>query len=148
MEILIVEDNLVKREKIVRFMSDVFDISLTEAASYNSGLNAAINGNFDFLILDMSMPTFDRSETTQGGRFRDLGGKEIAAKQNKQKKLPPFIVLTGYKDFSTSTQNLSIEQIHDLLTGYGKCYKGCIIFDSSETQWQEKLKEVISEIIC
>ncbi|SDX47766.1 Response regulator receiver domain-containing protein [Pseudomonas salomonii] len=146
MRILIIEDNLLKREKVVSFLNSAYDVELVEAASYNSGLVAAENGVYDFMIIDMSMPTFDRSETTQGGRFRAIAGKEIASKLSKAGKLAPFVVLTGYKDFSVNSQNLSIEQIHDLLSTLGEQYKGCIIFNSAEILWQEQLASVIGAI--
>ncbi|WP_167365864.1 hypothetical protein [Pseudomonas salomonii] len=128
------------------FLNSAYDVELVEAASYNSGLVAAENGVYDFMIIDMSMPTFDRSETTQGGRFRAIAGKEIASKLSKAGKLAPFVVLTGYKDFSVNSQNLSIEQIHDLLSTLGEQYKGCIIFNSAEILWQEQLASVIGAI--
>lgn len=143
MKILVIEDNLLKREKIVSFISDSYNATITEAASYNSGLSAASSDVYDFLILDMSMPTFDKNESTQGGRFRSIAGKEIASKLSKSGNLPPFVILTGYKDFSVNTENLSLGQIHDLLTTFGEKYKGCILFNSAETLWQEKLKEII-----
>jgi len=130
----------------VSFLNSAYDVELVEAASYNSGLVAAENGVYDFMIIDMSMPTFDRSETTQGGRFRAIAGKEIASKLSKAGKLAPFVVLTGYKDFSVNSQNLSIEQIHDLLSTLGEQYKGCIIFNSAEILWQEQLASVIGAI--
>lgn len=143
MKILIIEDNLLKREKVVDYLQREHEADIVEAASYNSGLVAAELGGYDLMVLDMSMPTFDRSENTQGGRFRSLAGKDIAAKLNKSGRLTPFVVLTGYKDFSFNSQNLSIEQIHDLLCTFGAPYKGCVLFNSAEILWQEQLTNVI-----
>ncbi|QPK17729.1 response regulator [Pectobacterium versatile] len=148
MNILVIEDNSLKREKIVTFLRYNFDHFIKEAASYNSGIIAATEQNYDFIILDMSMPTFDRNESTQGGRFRALAGKEVISKLNKLGKLTPFVVLTGYKDFSVDSRSLNLSQINDLLTTFGSDYKGCILFNSSETYWQEKLIEIIGEIKC
>ncbi|MEY9335514.1 DNA-binding NarL/FixJ family response regulator [Pseudomonas protegens] len=148
MKVLIIEDNQLKREKIMDYLRQSFEVSIMEAASYNSGLTAAHDEEFDFMILDMSMPTFDRNESTQGGRFRPLAGRDIAAKLAKSKKLMPFVVLSGYKDFSVNEQTLSIDQIHDLLATLGGEYKGCIQFDSTELSWKEKLGKVMSELKC
>lgn len=148
MKVLVIEDNPLKRQKVMDFLSTYPDLTVSEAASYNSGLTLAHEVNFDFLIVDMSMPTFDRSESTQGGRFRALGGKEIATKLSKMKRPPPFVILTGYKDFSIDTQSLSIDQIHDLLGTLGDSYKGCIIFESSDSTWQDELGKRIIEIKC
>lgn len=148
MKILVIEDNSLKREKIVDFFVSKYMAEIAEAASYNSGLAAAWDERFDLLVLDMSMPTFDRSETTQGGRFRTLAGKEVATKLKKGGKLVPFVVLTGYKDFSVESKSLSIQQIHDLLVGLGEDYKGCIVFNSADVHWQEELKIVVESVGC
>ncbi len=145
MNILIIEDNPLKREKIREFLSDNFKVSLYEAASYNSGINMLLAGNFDLMVLDMSMPTFDRTDTTHGGRFRALAGKEIAYRLAKLRRSVPFVVLTGYKDFSVGTESLSIEQIDESLRSLGADYKGCIVFDTADSVWKDRLSGIIEE---
>lgn len=146
MNILVIEDNPLKREKIVDFITSEIKANVSEAASYNSGLTIASENTFDFIVLDMSMPTFDRSGITHGGRFRSLAGKDVATRLSRDNKLVPFVVLTGYTDFSTESQNLSLEQIDDLLTVLGENYKGCIFFDSTNSLWKEKLSEIIESL--
>lgn len=146
MRVLIIEDNSLKRDKIVQFLHSRYSVEVTEAASYNSGLSAIGLKAFDFMILDMSMPTFDKTEATQGGRFRSIAGRDIAYKLNKSNSLIPFVVLTGYKDFDHNSQNLSIDQIDDLLKTLGDKYKGYIIFDSAEVLWQEQLSQIIDHM--
>ena len=148
MNILIIEDNPLKRDKVVEFLKANDALTITEAASYNSGLLAVHEKVFDLLIVDMSMPTFDRNENTQGGRFRALAGKEIVTKLSKANKLVPFVVLTGYKDFSVDSQSLSIDQIHDLLKTLGDLYLGCIVFETTDDVWQGKLSAVLEKLGC
>lgn len=143
MNILVIEDNVIKRDKLCDFLSSSFKVNISEAASYNSGLKALLERDFDLLILDMSMPTFDRTTATNGGRFRDLGGKEIAVRLKKQGRLIPFIVVTGYSDFSVNAENLSISQIDEILQTLGDVYKGYVFFDAVESVWKEQLIEII-----
>ena len=58
MNILIIEDNLLKREKIVNFLNEFYTANIVEAASYNSGLSAARDSTFDFLILKTFQAVF------------------------------------------------------------------------------------------
>jgi CheY-like chemotaxis protein len=146
MNILVIEDNQLKREKICDYLTANFDVSLSEAASYNSGLNAVLAGRYDLLVLDMSMPTFDRTLATNGGRFRALGGKEIAVRLQKLKRLIPFVVVTGYSDFSVNAESLSISQIDEALKKLGDEYKGCVFFDAVESVWKEHLLEIVRGI--
>lgn len=146
MKILLVEDNHFKREKIIEFVKQFSNMTVLEAASYNMGLTLATADKFDLIILDMSMPTFDRTEAENGGRFRVLGGKEIATRLKKQNKLSPFVVLTGYSNFSNGRDKLSLAQINDLLAMFGDDYKGTIFFDSASSVWKEELTSVIENL--
>jgi len=143
MRILLIEDNPLKREKISEFIDTFDEVQLSEAASYNSGMNYLLAESFDLLILDMSMPTFDRTDASHGGRFRAVGGKEIAIRLSKLDRLVPFVVVSGYKDFSVGSQSLSIEQIDDSLRHIGSKYLGCIIFEAADSVWKEQLTEII-----
>ncbi|WP_426428110.1 response regulator [Pseudomonas palmensis] len=146
MNILLVEDNHFKRDKVVEFILQFPGVRVSEAASYNRGLAVASQEKFDLIILDMSMPTFDRTEAESGGRFRVLGGKEIASRLKKQNKLSPFVVLTGYSNFSEGSDKLSLEQINDLLAMFEEDYKGTIFFDSASSVWKDELTATIESL--
>jgi hypothetical protein len=60
--------------------------------------------------------------------------------------LSPFVVLTGYTDFSDETKNLTIDQIADLLAVVGEQYRGTIFFDSANSRWKESLADVIGAL--
>lgn len=145
MNILIIEDNPLKRGKVEAYLNSRYGARMSCAGSYNTGLKLAISGEYDFMILDMSMPTFDRTEATHGGRFRALGGHEIAVRLAKLQSLIPFVVLTGYRDFSVNSQSLSVQQIDLALRSVGDKYKGCILFDAADSVWQDKLSEIIDK---
>lgn len=146
MDILVIEDNPLKRKKISDFLLEFSGFSVVEAASRNSGINQAMIGSFDLMVVDMSMPTFDRTDVSHGGRFKVLAGKEIVSHLARRGRLAPFVVLTGYKDFSVNSENLSIEQIDDLLKVVGHVYKGCIVFDAADSFWKDRLLEVIESL--
>lgn len=146
MDILLVEDNPLKREKVREFIVSRWNVSIAEAASYNSAISRAKSREFDLLILDMSMPTFDRTETDMGGRFRVFGGKEIAVKLKKKGYLPLFVILTGYSEFKDESGKLNLNQISDLLTTIGTQFIGVIPFDSAKSEWKEQLAAVIEGV--
>jgi CheY-like chemotaxis protein len=146
MKILLVEDNFFKREKVMDFLRSQGETDVVEAASYNSGLSMALSERFDLLILDMSMPTFDRTESDMGGRFKVLAGKEIVAKLKRQNCLVPFVILTGFADFSVDADNLNLDQINDLMSLTGDAYRGTIFFDSANSTWNNYLKCIIENL--
>ena len=94
----------------------------------------------------MSMPTFDRTESDMGGRFKVLAGKEIITKLKKQNRLIPFVILTGFADFSVDTDKLNLNQINDLMALVGETYRGTIFFDSANSKWKDDLNNVIESL--
>lgn len=146
MNILLIEDNDLKREKIFDFLRQYTSFKITEAASYNKGLSTALEHAFDFIILDMSMPTFDRTDEDRGGRFRVFAGREIAIRLHKANRLPSFVVLTGYKEFRDDSGKLDFEQIGDLLSELKPNFKGIIHYDSSSSAWKDKLTKILVDL--
>ncbi|AZZ46494.1 hypothetical protein C1896_17180 [Pseudomonadaceae bacterium SI-3] len=146
MNILLIEDNDLKREKIFDHLKQHTAFKIIEAASYNKGLSIALERKFDLIILDMSMPTFDRTDEDRGGRFRVFAGREIATRLKKINRLPPFVVLTGYREFRDDSGKLDFEQIGDLLSELKPSFKGIIHYDSSSSSWKDKLTKVLETL--
>lgn len=147
MKVLIIEDNPIKRDKIVDYLKSNFDFNIVDASSFNSGFKAAIENSVDFVILDMSIPTFDRTESSHGGRFRKAGGFELMDKLRSRGVNINFLVLTGYQEFGDSGLKKDINAINSDLQKFGNFYKGIISFDSSDSSWEEKLGNLIHQEI-
>lgn len=146
MHILIIEDNLLKRQKVVDFLGEHVQTTFSEAASFNTGLRLALSNRYDLIVLDMSMPTFDRTESAHGGRFRVLAGKEIVGRLARAGKLVPVVILTGYKDFSVDSESMNIDEIDSSLRNVGENYRGYVMFDATDSIWKQQLLSVVQEI--
>lgn len=144
MKILLIEDNMLKREKVVTFIKSTFTSVLIESAcSYNTGLSMALSGDFSLLILDMSLPTFDKTQNNSGGRFRVFGGREIAQRLKRAGKLSKFVILTGYKDFIEDAEKLTLEQVSDKLYALSDNFLGVILYESSSSKWKNDIAEAV-----
>lgn len=147
MNILIIEDNQLKRDKIIGFLNDSFpEFHVTYSASFNAGLSLSLENQYDLIILDMSLPTFDKTENNRGGRFRVFGGREIAQRLNKYGKLNKFLVLTGYKDFIEDTEKMTLEQVSDQMHALNNSFLGVILYESSSSKWKHELYEAIRNV--
>lgn len=145
MKIMIIEDNEHKRKKIKDFIDNLDEpISLEEAYSYTSGLKKCLNDVFDLLIIDMTMPTYDKSSTESGGRFRTYGGKEIIRQLKRKNKELPFVVVSQYSKFSDNTETLSLEDISEQLKAISpKFYIDTVLYDTSSSNWKIMLEDII-----
>lgn len=143
MSILLVEDNPLKRAKIREHLHSIDAGEVVEAESYNSGMTAAMRERFDLIILDMSIPTFDRGEGSNGGRFRSVGGRELASRLAKIGRLCPFFVITGYTDFSVNSTSMTIGEIDHSLRLLGESYLGFVHFDVSDSAWKDCISRAV-----
>lgn len=75
MKILIVEDQWVKANNLRSFLEKEYDgIVVDIARSYQSGLEKSFGGDYDMLLLDMTLPNYDIKEGEDGGLTRMKGG--------------------------------------------------------------------------
>lgn len=146
MKILVIEDNPIKRSKIIAHLVSAGEVQVDEAASFNSGMVSALNSEYDFLLLDMSMPTFDRTGQSNGGRFRPMAGRDIALRLARAGRLPPFYVVTGYRDFGVGSQSMTIDDIDSSLRGLGERYLGYVYFDVANSGWKDGINSALKGI--
>ena len=86
-KILIVEDNQKKLEKLRNFLKEQFnEIEIVEKMSYNSATKEIVlnHNNYDLILLDMSMQTYDISDDESGGEPEPLAGKNILKQMGVQ----------------------------------------------------------------
>jgi len=149
MKILIVDDSEYKVKKVSLLIDSIKDknISYEKAFSYTSGLNKALEKDFDLLILDMSMPTYDKTKNESGGRFRIFGGREIVRQLKREKKLKPFIILTQYNKFDDNNKIKSLEDIEELFKkNFNEYHKKTIYYDTSSAKWKILLEEEVLKL--
>ncbi|MDH5888966.1 MULTISPECIES: response regulator [Vibrio] len=140
-EILIVEDNEYKRTRIKELISTEFpDCKISECYSFTSAWKLISSNKFDLILLDMSIPTFDKTDSDLGGTFRVFGGRELARKIKRRAISTKFVFITQYKSFSDSTSSLSFEGLKDeLLLQYEDECLGLILYSNTASDWREEL---------
>lgn len=141
MTILLVEDNYHKRQKIIDFVkTNYMNATINEAHSFSSGSKAATEIDYDLVILDISLPTYDKVGNEAGGRKRMFGGREIARKLTRRRPGSKIVFLTQYDAFSEGGLSLSFDELGEILkTECGDSYLGLIHYDSAKSSWKELL---------
>lgn len=147
-KILVVEDNEYKRSRIVELINTEFNhCKLFECYSFTSAWKMISKEDFDLILLDMSLPTFDKTDSEPGGAFRVFGGKELARKMNKRKIRSKFIFITQYKSFSDNISSLSFDGLKtELLELYNEKCLGFILYSNTQSEWRDELVCNIREI--
>lgn len=147
-EILFVEDNPHKRARVVEFLKSAFqNISITEAHSFSAGCQAIDNKIFALVLLDISLPTYDRVGNESGGRFRPFAGKEIARKLIRNGAPSRIIFITQYAAFSDKGSSYSFESLKlSLAQECGMSFAGMIFYDSGRASWKNDLSSAIGNL--
>lgn len=144
-KILLIEDDKKKIEDIKDFLATSFSYkTLTVRESYQTGMKTLINEEYDLLLLDMSIPTWDKSPTESGGDYQKFGGYKVLKEIMRKQKAIPTILITMFDDFGESDTSITLKQLDKLLRDeFAEIYKGAIFYSSRETRWKDELKSFL-----
>lgn len=147
--ILIVEDSPHKVSKVSEHLLSLeYDVCLTKAYSFTSGWQALEVKKFDLILMDMSLPTYDRRDADPGGRFRPFGGRELARKLVRRGIKSTVVFLTQYESFSDKAGSHTFNSLREeLIRDCGELFGGMIFYDSSKLAWKEELLAVFKKNI-
>lgn len=144
---ILIEDDSKKIEDIREFITNQLGCNtFTIRESYQSGIKELMANDYDLLLLDMSIPTFDKSPEEIGGPYEKFGGYKIL-KEIKRKGHPvKTILITMFDDFGESDLSITLNQINETLkVEFSNIYLGSVFYHARENKWQEDLRIIIQE---
>ena len=149
MKILLIEDDINKMRgvaaEILRLQTNV---EIIEAKSYQSGMRNLMSQSFDFVLLDMSLPTFDVTQDESGFQVDPFSGRNILAEMNRKGINIKTVVVTMFETFGEGDDLMTLQELDkDLKKNYPNIYCGSIYYNSSEFNWKESLKNIIGEYL-
>jgi DNA-binding NarL/FixJ family response regulator len=148
MQVLIIEDDENKRSQLKDFITtNLAQSAISIAKSYHSGLREIINLYPDFIILDMTMPTYDVDINEDGGRPQHYAGREILRQMDRRAINIPTVVITGFDHFGEGENFMSREQLDkELKLDHEAFYKGTVYFNTATDDWKLSLLKIIKAI--
>lgn len=141
---LIIEDDENKLKQIKDFLQSKFPtLDLITKRSYQSGLKEIVRGHFDLIVLDMSMPTFDVTPDSSGGRFRTYAGKDIMEEMIRLNILSKVIIVTQFDIFGEGESYITLSEMSmQLKESYPSIYLGTVYYNASEANWKQDLEKL------
>lgn len=147
-KILFIEDNLIKAESVQDFIKtrfETFDINLKD--SFRSGLKELMLNTYDILLLDMSLPTWERTGFKKQEGFERFGGESIMREMKRKNNHVPTIVITMFSEFGIGKSFIDLVDLDThLRSEFGSFYKGYVKYSSSERKWEDNLFDLLSSI--
>lgn len=149
--VIIVEDNIQKKQKVLDFIKSVNSLRVIEiASSYTSGCQVIdkFGNDADLILLDISLPTYDINNSSPGGNFRPFAGREIARKIIRRKMNVKIIFITQYNSFSENSKSYNFQELRDeLIKDCKENFLGMIQFDSTKENWKVDLTKLIGDLV-
>lgn len=141
-KILLVDDDDYKISNIKSFVEKQIQCDISVEKALNPGLKKLVKETFDLVLLDMSMPTFNISETNN---FNSYGGLEFLKEMLRRKDKTPVVIVTQYAIFGEGQSKKTLEAIGEECKKSFENYKGIVLYSSTEESWKEKLLKIIGE---
>jgi CheY-like chemotaxis protein len=145
-KILIIEDDKIKIERLSTFFASE-EIIIKE--SFQSGLSEIKNNKqaYDFLILDMTIPLWEKGNNDLGGNYEQFGGEKILREMKRRKLFLPTILFTMFDVFPTKEGNITFNEVNGIFKkDFSDFYIGAVFYNSNEDNWQLEMKDLITKI--
>lgn len=146
----IVEDSALKTMNISLFLKENFPFfSYIEiSGSYQSAIRAITETKPDLIILDMTLPTFDRKPNTREGRMRPLGGYDLMHKMVFRSISAHVIVVTQLETFGEGDEEISFSEVTSRCKkDFPNIFCGSVYYDQSGMNWQSELKKLVQIVL-
>jgi CheY-like chemotaxis protein len=147
MKILLVEDDQNKRDRISALVATTLPkATLVSALSYRSAVEKIVNEPWDFLLLDMTLPTYDITEHEDGFQTEAFAGTNVLREMKRRQINIPTVVVTQFETLGEGAEKMSLSQLQKVLEAeYPVTYLGTIFYAPGESTWMPKLAEYLSK---
>jgi len=145
-KILIIEDDKTKIERLLEYFSDC-EITLKE--SFQGGVSELKKKHkyYDILILDMTIPLWEKGSNDLGGNYEQFGGEKILREMKRRELFLPTILFTMFDVFPTKRGTITFEEINNKFkTSFSPFYVGAVLFITNEDNWKNELTRLIESV--
>lgn len=144
MKILLVEDDKHKMNDIIAYL-DTYKkkIEVDAACSVESGVQSAVDNAYDLILLDMTIPNFDITEKSDGGKSYKNGGEIVVKELLDEGVVFRCAIITQYETFNNET----IDQISQRISRLCRdSFYGYVKYSTDNDAWKSNLKELIEHV--
>lgn len=143
----IVEDSALKASLLKEFLNTEFPVlEISIQGSYQSGMKAVEKNPPQLILLDMTLPTFDRQPNAREGRLRPQGGYDMLRKIKLRAIKTSVVVVTQLEAFGEGDEQVSFSEMTLRCNReFPEIFLGSVYFDQRESAWQGLLAEIIKE---
>lgn len=148
MRVLIIEDSARKLTNLVEFVKEISkDAEIIQKRSYSNGLESALDGCFDLILLDMSLPFHDITADNPSSDTLVYAGRDILKELQRLKKDCNVVVVTQFPEFGEGAEKITLDELtEELGNSFTKNYLGTIYYLPSKLDWQLEIANIIDRL--
>ena len=106
-----------------------------------------MQNSFDFVLLDMSLPTFDIRQGEDGFQVDAFAGRELLTEMDRKGVKVDTAVITMFETFGEGGDLMTLEELDkELVQKFPSVYRGAIYYNSSEINWKESLRKLLGTV--
>ena len=143
--ILLVEDDSFKLDRIAACLSRApFDLTIVCAGSVQAAVEKIGSGRYDFIFLDMSLPSHDLKPGGGAGASLLSGGIEIIMELSFLKRTDAVVIVTQYPEVEIEGELIPISRVHSVLCEtFESNTIGVILYRHESTLWEDEVLSIM-----
>lgn len=150
LRLLIIEDDEPKLQQIIETVqAAICQATLVPVKSLNSACRALDEDEYDLVLLDMTLPTFDGGKTAHAsGRQRTQGGRDVLRYMWESEISSQVYVVSQFRDFPDDRETtIGLDVLgSQLKVEFPTLYRGSIYFEHKSTAWKNELVTVLKDV--
>ncbi len=145
MRILLVEDEVHKRDEMIQCVQDVHGFSPEVVDGVSSAVLKVMEVDYDLIILDMALSTFgDCSADGNKGHDQAQGGIEVLRALKLAKKSTKIIIVTQYPDFYIGGNKIKLKNSPQIICDkYNQKVVGAVLYHYKSKPTLQRIMSIL-----
>ncbi len=145
MRVLLVEDEIHKRDEIIQCVQQVYDFSPDVVDGVRSAILQVMEVDYDLIILDMALPTFgDNADDKKKGHDQAQGGIEVLRVLKQENKSTKIIIVTQYPDFKIGVTKIKLKDASKIiLDKYDQKVMGAVLYHYKSKTTLQRITSIL-----
>lgn len=145
MKILLVEDEIHKRDEMIQCVQDVYGFSPEIVDGVSSAVLTVMAADYDLIILDMALSTFgESSDDKKKGHDQAQGGIEVLRALKLAKKSTKVIIVTQYPDFYIGGTKVKLKDSPKIINGkYSQNVIGAVLYHYKSKSTLQRIMSIL-----
>lgn len=145
MKVLLIEDEVHKRDEMVQCVNEVHGISPEVVDGVSKAVLKVMGEDYDLIILDIALSTFgDNAEDNIKGHDQAEGGIEILRALKQANKSTKIIIVTQYPDFYIAGKKVKLKDSQKIIQEkYHQKVLGAVLYNYKSNVTLQKIISIM-----